>query len=571
MHRATLLFLLPFTLAAQGIAVNGTQVTPPSLPAAPPSSIAQPATAPEDLCTIEGQVVNAVTGEPVRKARLNLNRSEPTPGGFPASYTTVTDAAGKFAMKDLEPGKYRLTIDRTGYVNTQYGARGPNRPGTILTLNRGQKLKDVNSRLTPGSVITGRVMDEDGEPVAYAQVQVLQSRYQQGRKQLVVSGGASTNDLGEFRIFSLAPGTYYVMAMNRQDGIEYAVDRSATPQPEEDYVPIYYPGRLDPSAATPLEVTPGSQLGDINFTLSKTHTVRISGRIANMPPAASGSQVMITLARHNAPTNLAFPGRTYSADPVGKFQLHGVAPGSYTLTAFANVSPGRMTARYPLEVGSANIENLTLTLGPGFAVTGSVAVEGNANVDVKAIHVNARPRDALRVGFGGALDADGAFKLQNIQPNLYDLMFSPLPDGFYVKSIRSGTTDILTSGLDVTSGPPEPLQVVLSAKAGQVTGTVQDAKTQQPAPNATVVLIPQDQARRDRGFDYKTANTDQSGNFTVKNLVPGEYKAYAWEDIEPGAWMDPDVVKPVESKGESLSVQEGDRVTIQLTLIPAAQ
>ena len=176
MRSLLFVLMLPMVMAAQ-------QRERTSQP--PPPSQA-PETKPEDRCVIEGQVFSAATGEPVKKANLILRRADvsPSSGNIPTSYSTVTDAGGSFAMKDVDPGQYRLSVTRTGFVTGEYGARGPQRPGTTLTLAAGQHLQDVNFRLTPHAVIVGRVVDEDGEPVAGAQVQAMRYRYIQGRKQL---------------------------------------------------------------------------------------------------------------------------------------------------------------------------------------------------------------------------------------------------------------------------------------------------------------------------------------------------------------------------------------------------
>src|SRR5262249_2903964 len=156
-----------------------------------------PESKPEDRCALEGQVLNAATGEPVKKASLILRRADPSPNtmGFPTAYTTATDSGGAFAMKDIEPGKYRLSVNRTGFVNMEYGARSPMRPGTTLTFDPKQSLQGIVLRLTPQAVIIGRVIDEDREPVANVQVHPMRYRYNQGRKQLMPFGAAMTNDL----------------------------------------------------------------------------------------------------------------------------------------------------------------------------------------------------------------------------------------------------------------------------------------------------------------------------------------------------------------------------------------
>ena len=156
-------------------------------------------TKPDDSCAISGQVSNAATGEPVRRALVTLRRIDMSPGTttIQVSQTVATDAAGQFAMAGIAPGKYRLAAERNGFIVTQYGSRGPGKAGTLLTLEAGQKSSDLALRLTPHGVIIGRVLDEEGDPVPGANVQVARQIYAQGGKQLSRANGAATNDLGE--------------------------------------------------------------------------------------------------------------------------------------------------------------------------------------------------------------------------------------------------------------------------------------------------------------------------------------------------------------------------------------
>jgi 5-hydroxyisourate hydrolase-like protein (transthyretin family) len=164
---------------------------------------------------------------------------------------------------------------------------------------------------------------------------------------------------------------------------------------------------------------------------------------------------------------------------------------------------------------------------------------------------------------------DNTFQLENAGASTFEVTLFGLPDGFYVKSIKSGDTDVQAAGLDITRGAPQPLEVVLSPNAGSLSGAVQNPNTKQPAPGATVVLVPQEKERRDQPQYYKTTTTDQNGKYTLKSLVPGEYKVFAWEDMEPGAYLDPDFLKPVDSKAEAVSIRENDQKTAALTMIAA--
>ena len=558
---------LPLVLVAQ----QNNAHTPAGNPAGPPTPPQASETKPEDRCSIAGQVLRETTGEPIKKANVILRRADVSQNAtnFPPSYSTSTDASGSFAMKDIEPGKYRLSVTRTGFVSSEYGARGPNRPGTTLSLVAQQSLRNLTLRLTPHGVITGHVVDADGEPLAGVQVTPMRYRFIQGRKQLSAFGFSSTNDLGEYRVYGLAPGRYYVCATYRNQGVsEPAVDRSANPIPEEGFVPIYYPGAADPASASTLDVSPGGQLRGINFTLSKSHTIRIKGHVENL--SGNRNPAYLTLVPRGSMTpNLNRPNQP---DAKGDFEIRGVAPGAYTLYASIYDGEHSVTARQQLEAGGGNIDDVLITLRAGMSVPGDVRVEGQATADLSLLRVSLRPREMGSMMFGpmsnGQVKNDGTFSLSNAGSDLYTVDVRGLPDGYYVRAIRSGDDDVLTNGLDLSKGAVGTIHIVLSPNAGQLEGSVQNDK-QQPAAGATIALLPQEKERQELTSYYRSATTDQYGRFTVKNIDPGEYKVFAWEDVESGAYFDPDFVKPVENLGETITIRESSHEQRQLKLIPS--
>jgi protocatechuate 3,4-dioxygenase beta subunit len=570
MRLAALLFLAPVVGSAQTIVtLQGGPATRPT-----PAVTAPPEAKPEDLGSLEGQIVNAATGSPVKKAAIMLMRADVVASGPPPSYTTTSDAEGKYAMKGIEPGKYRMTVTRNGFVNATYGARGQFRPGALISLDRAQTIRNVDVRLTPHGVVTGRILDEEGEPVSFANVNVMTFRYVQGKKQLMNTGNATTNDLGEYRIFGIAPGKYYLSATARSNAMMMgpAIERPAVGQPEEDYVPTYYPGTVDMASAALVEVGGGATVSGLNLTLSKARTVHVKGHVTNMVSPQRPVQVMLT-PRNSV--GFGGPMRSNPVDAAGNFDLRGVTPGSYF--AFANLNEdGKMyTARVPVEVGGSNVENVNLTLAPGSDVPGTLRVEGDTTQEFSNTNVYLQPAEAGVINFSGVSPArlkdDRSFVLQNAGSAAFRVLVMGLPDGMYVKAIRAGDLDVLAAGLDLSKGTAPPLEILIGQHAPAVTGSVQDPGTGQPAPGATVVLIPQEKERRDQNTYYRQTATDQRGAYTLKNVPPGEYKVFAWEDLEPGAYMDPEFMKPIEGKGESVSLRESDQKTVTLTLIPAAK
>ncbi|MGA2738946.1 MAG: carboxypeptidase regulatory-like domain-containing protein [Bryobacteraceae bacterium] len=522
---------------------------------------------PDDLSGIEGQVTNAATGAPVKKSDVVLQRADLSTitATQQINYSTTTDASGKFAMKDIEPGQYHLSANGNGFVQAMYGARGPNRPGTTLSLDAGQYLKEVNLKLTPHGVVTGRIVDEDGDPVVRISVQAQSYSRIDGRKQLVPSGSANTNDLGEYRIFGLAPGRYYVSATYNQEVNRPTLRaRSAKAPPVETYAPTYYPSGVDIATAAAVDVIPGAELRGINIALAKIHTVRLRGHVNYQGGAdKQGVTLMLTRRDETGPYNMF----RHDTDEQGNFEFRGVRPGAYTLVAQSFDRTHGASARQAIDVGNNDMDGIVLTLNPGVELKGQVKTEGPEGITLASIYVLLHMH-GLGAASGDRVHDDGTFTLTQVAPEQYDVRVMNIPDGYYVKSIRGGGQEVRDSGLDMTNGAPGMLTVTIAPGAGQIEGVVQNDK-QSPAAGALVALIPVDARRREMRDAYYTATTDQYGKFTLKNIDPGDYKLYAWDDVEPGAYMDTDFVKPFESQGVTMSIHENGRESAQLKLIPA--
>ena len=517
----------------------------------------------DDLAAISGAVVNAITGEPVRRATVMLRRVDIATGTAAA---TATDADGNFVLGAPGPGTYRLTAEHPGFLAAQFGARGPARTGTSLVLERGQKVTGLRVNLYPHAVISGRVVDEDGEPVPNIDVQVSRLQYMQGRKQLARSSSRMTDDLGEYRIFGLAPGQYYVSAL-------YRPNANSPASPEGQYVTTYYPRTPDPAAAAPVEVTAGSQVGHIDLTLVRVHTVSVKGRVTSQISAdsAGSHNLQVILSARNALGAGGESGRGAPPLPDGSFEFAHVVPGSYNLVAVASAAANAYSARIPLQVGSANIEGLVIVIPPPITVTGHVRVEGGDSGSLSRIRVSTQPFDGANTVFGpmpeSLVKPDGAFQFTDLSAERYRLVISGLPEGFYVKSVRAAEVDVQLSGLDLSAGAPVPVAIVLSPNAGQLSGSVVNADTAKPAAAVSVVLVPQEKERRDHEMFYRTTVSDSGGNFVFRSVIPGEYKVFSWDEIPYGIWMDPEFMGKQAAPGESVTIAEGSRNSIHINVI----
>jgi hypothetical protein len=536
---------------------------------------------------LEGRIVNSKTGEPVRRVNLTL-RPFGTPGmggafsfgpaGPAAPYSATTDADGKFRIEKVEPGSYRMMAERQGYVRREYGAKRNAMMGTTITVSPGQELKDLNFDLTPQAVITGRVLDDEGEPLARVQIQVMRHRYLRGKQQLMPMGGGQTIDTGEFRVADLAPGRYWLSAIYRGRMMMFGDGpaRNTVDKPEEEYVTTYYPDTTDQASARPIDLVAGQEMPGIDIRLQKARVFRIRGKVGGGNQPVRNLRVMI-VPRESRMMGGFMGGGGGMVKEDGSFEIGGVQPGSYYVIAVHAQGMPTTMGKVPVDVTRDNVENVSLNLVGGSTVTGAIRIDGNVEQLEKAqgkkitfggVRIQLAPMDG--VGFnspGVQAKDDGSFMFENVGPEKYRIMAMNLPQGTWLKSVRGGDQEVLDSGLDLNAGVPGPVQITLGVGPGAISGTVQDEK-QKAVSGSMIALIP-DPVKEERYDLFRIATTDQNGQFTMQGVPPGEYKILAAEEIDPGNYMDPEFLKKNDSKANKISVKENSQQSVSLTQIVA--
>jgi uncharacterized GH25 family protein len=529
--------------------------------------------------SIEGQILSAA-GVPLKKANVRLVAMVDRPAAGPAVMNVQgqiapaqrpgilnkeTDDQGRFSFTGLEAARYQLSAERQGYLRQSYGARKYSGGGTPIRLGQDQHVKDVVLKLSPQAVITGKVLDEDGDPVANVQVRAMKMQYRSGKKQWQEVNSGQTSDIGEYRIASLDPGRYLVSTRPRNpNNMMLGPPNQPLPDaPEMTYASTYYPSTTDAANAVPIDVGPGGELRGIDVRLMKTQVFRIRGRVlTSAAPAAGpgrgGIMVGLMLKDGGRMMNNMSPARP----PENVFELRGVPPGSYVLFTQGG-GPNQPVAMMPIEVGRRHVDNVVLTVAGGNDLQGSIKIEG-ATGEVAAPNVSVNLRPAIQIGPAprAKAGADLGFTLKNVTPMHYSVNVSGLPDGCYVKSIRYGGQDVPEDGADFLSGGP--IEIVLSANAGEVSTTVVDGDGK-PVANALVALLPKDGP----ASAMQSRNSDENGGVSFRGLKPGEYRIFAWEDLEPGAQQDPDVQKKYESRAATVKLEPAGKQAVQVKVIPA--
>lgn len=546
-------------------------------------ALAQDSGSEKKFGVIEGQVVNSQTGQALRRANLTLRPANPGgigSGGFAspgAPYATSTDAEGKFRFEKVEPGSYRLAGDRQGYVRQEYGGKLNAGMGATLTVAAGQEIKELLLKMTPQGVLIGKVLDDEGEPLARVLVQVLRRRYLRGKVQFMPMQGAASLDNGDFRIADLAPGRYWLSASYRPIPSFEGPARTITDKPEEEYVRTYYPGSLDESAARPVDLVAGQELSGLNIQLRKARVYRVRGKVAGATNPR-GFRTMLLPRDRTAVGVMLGAGSPVRED--GSFEIASVQPGSYNVALFAAQGMLSPMGRTPVDVSQGNVDDVRITVQPGIALNGLIRFDSEEEqqklekslgkpITFAGARVQLTVVDTFMFNSPSAnVKDDGAFVLENASPEKYRIWVMGLPPGTWQKSVRIGEQDPTDGLLDLTAGAPGTLEVRLGTGIGRVSGTVQDTD-QKPVQGAVVSLVPEP-LREERTDLLRVATSDQSGQFNLQNLPPGEYRIYAWEEIEPGAYLDPEFLKPFEDKSVKVTVKTNGAEQVTLVQIPAS-
>jgi protocatechuate 3,4-dioxygenase beta subunit len=534
---------------------------------------AQPSGHPPEkaLCSVEGRVFSAATGAPLKKAAVWLELFSPTRGvnGPPtvAGPAATTDANGRFVLDGVEPGSYLLSAQRIGYLDQGYGARMPQVVGPPLKLGAGDRLTDITFRLTPQSLLYGKVTDEDGDAVPNAQVEVLHVSYSGGRRQFASTANVTSQDDGSFVVGNLSPGRYYVSAALRAAGQEGPPARKPA---REAYVTTYFPNAADSAAAVPVGVAAGAEVRGIEVRLRKSMVFHIRGRVINRADGAPAGRISLHLVpRGEAIVPQADVGVTSSSD--GRFELNGVLPGAYVLESDSSLmlsvvdSQGETPRMSPTLVGRAfvnvtdsDVEDFRMPVSEGASVTGTVT--GLSDASERPI-VSLVPADSARGRDNTAqCSPDGAFQLHRLVPGIYSVQVA-LPKGAYVKGVKFAGREVTNADIDLTSGAGGAIEIVVSKNGGEVSGTVRDAKGD-PARGTVVQLWPAD------GEGAKTVRSDESGAFRFVGLPPADYRVAAWEDLDDDLAEYPPFRALFADQASKIKTGEGAHETVDLKLIP---
>ncbi|RPH60987.1 MAG: hypothetical protein EHM89_07990, partial [Acidobacteria bacterium] len=503
---------------------------------------------------IRGRVVSAENGQPIRRARVTANSPEMREGRG-----TLTDEQGQFELKELPAGRYTLTAMKSGYVALSYGQRRPVETPRPLVLGDKLVLEKIDFHLPRGGVVTGRVLDEFGEPLSEVMVQVSRFRYFGGQRRLLNAGRSNqTDDLGQFRVYGLPPGEYYVSA-GMVLGMNQSISGIST-----GYATTYYPGTPSLSEAQRITIGVGQETSNIVFSLSPARTAKITGRVLSSEgKPVSGVFLMV---RQESLDGMVFGGGGAPTRPDGTFELSGITPGDYSIDVRPmNPNPGSGNepemASANVTVSGQDISGLTLVMSKGGSARGQIVFDDGKvpqSVRPSAVRLFANSTSFAPMTIPGrsSVKDDWSFEIAGISGER--LIRAQLPPGWALKSVIYDGSDVTDRAIDFgTSGELAGLQIVLTQRQTDLSGTVVDLRGN-PIKDYVVVVFAEDNVHWIPQTRFiRTGRPDQDGRFTIRGLPPERYLAVAVEYLEPGEETSPETLEQLKSMATSLSLAEG--------------
>jgi len=528
---------------------------------------------PPGTATLRGRVFAADTGQPLRKAQVRIIQQMDGPPGGPVTFVArenrlaTTDTQGVYEFKELRAGRYNIMANKGSYVSLQYGQTRPTEPGKPIQILDHQTIERVDFSLPRGGVITGRILDEFGEPLSDVMVAPQRFQYIQGQRRLIPAGRTTyTNDLGEFRIFAVPPGQYYLQATWRAQNLMGPGNN----EERTSYAPMFFPGTLDVSQAQRLTIGIGVEVSDVVMTMKPVKAVRVSGTAVDSHGRPMTGFLMVMQSSGFFQNNLGAAIR-----PDGMFTLNGLSPGEYTLRAQQMGNPmDSEVAIARVTVGSEDITDLRLVAAPPTIARGRLIVDPAAMPSLPPrLMLSAFPVQIMQM-MGPMAPApvqdDLTFELKS-PPGLYRLVLTPAGMGWAIRSVRLNGADVTDAGFDIKGNEEiTGLEVELTNKVTTISGLVTNARGEVLKEYSALVFA-QDSTRWSGNARYQgMGRPDQDGRFKISGLAPGDYYIIALDRLDTGEAGNPEFLERIRTKASRVSLDEGETKTVDLRINSAS-
>jgi hypothetical protein len=495
---------------------------------------------------VAGVVRSATTGEAVQNAIVLL-----APRGAASKLSrTTTGADGSFGFSGLASGVYQLLVRKAGYQVFEASA-----PVTILS--EGADAVRLAPSLWPCGVISGRIVDWEGEPVAEAEVRAYALVYQASGATLSLAAKSESNDLGEYRLFDLPADKYVVQASPPRGATSSGQFYANTPA-------AYYPGAPRPAQALPIDLHWGEDIAQADVKIQQGQSYAIAGVVWDAPAEGPCTRCLVQAVQHDGPFRISLP-QTARVSREGAFVLRGLSAGDYTLVVRQGSSKGTV-AQTPATIRNRPVEDARLVVGVQQPVTGAIVLEKPPEgLDTAAWTLRLSPLALPEwwPGEDGRVDVDQSFTIAGVSPARYRFELDGLPRGAYLKALRLGGQPLRSTEITVSQqAPTSGLEPVVAFDGATVQGKVRSAENA-AIPARVFLLPPPDHANFQPPSSTETA---PDGSFNLGSVAPGAYILLAVPASATLQILDPAVQAALARYATTVRLDSNQTVNIEVPL-----
>ena len=469
---------------------------------------------------IAGTVVDGESGRPLGRVRVTL-----APSSRPSDQRSIITAADGRFLFDVPKGKFGITAEYRG-LRQPFGQSGPATGFGVAIFNGpDQDASHLVFRWFAPGAITGKIVDDRGEPVESALVQLIRVSVSAGRKIRRTVAWARTDDLGEYRFGQFAGGTYYLVvtgepwyAARSRALVLPGQGTDSAGEPAPSFLPAYYPNSNDPNGAQPLELTPGAEVR-ADFRLSVTSGVNVHVHCPHTP----GQTALVTLLSDGA-AGVDTNQRQVWLMGNDQTTIAGVLPGRY-IVSINGRNGTTASARKAIDVGASDV-TVEVTLEPAPTVSGKVVFKDAARRPRRPAYLRLVD-ESTGAALARPIDSAGMFSFDNVPPGKRRVQLSSA-DGFFAAEIDAEGTTINGPALDIAPGAKVHLSILATDEVGTLRGFVM--KADKPVPGVLVVLAPKMESKDPTA--YRGFQTDSDGSFDYQNVRAGDYILFAIDRLD---------------------------------------
>jgi hypothetical protein len=475
------------------------------------------------------------------------------PNGHPQHITgQYAGVDGKFNVFVRSSDKYKVHIEKRGFL-----------PFSEVIAR--EHMNDVESSISAEAIISGQITDSAGEPLVNARVQMVRLELLDAQWQMIPTAEASTNDLGEYRLFGLAPGSYYVRAFHQDLGgllglrmRQEAGETKNKMSPTRHLGVTYFPGTQLLDQARAVRLLPGRLTSNIDIRLELVPSVSLHGVVSNLPEQHQPFTIVLQFdsADRRGPQQLyrVVPGHH-------NFSFRSVPPGRYVLRANLRAGQEHLAARKILEVGTVPLENIVLELQPLFSIKGTVLFN-QRHASAPNIELYLAGTDTQSI-FRIETDSLGRFQSPMLSPGTYTIRVKDSEQKVYVKSIKVGEVAVRGRELELSHGDSS-VTVTLGDDSGLIYGSV-TADQQLSPKGGFAILVPAIEG----GF-VATSLIRADRSFSFPGVVPGRYRLGCFETREVSRYLSRDLIRRVEEEGRPIEIPPNGLIRVDAGVLRMA-